>query len=195
MWGNHDMFKGQRAWRDSMHRTMMEYVMAEQYFCPSATHEPGMPYGWADSYPKGYWSQMDYWPFAVVTDHPSYLDANGHPKPPRFGCIYDGGGNYHLPRRDLTTKRKDTAKLLYMDRGWHRDGSHAVYKYRSWGRISNHQLRGSTPYSNGSVDAEGVNGLMPAGAVMWITYLDDPQWYHKDYYRHFYVDKDWYERF
>jgi prepilin-type N-terminal cleavage/methylation domain-containing protein len=54
MWGNHDMFKGQRAWRDSMHRTMMEYVMAEQYFCPSATHEPGMPYGWADSYPKGY---------------------------------------------------------------------------------------------------------------------------------------------
>jgi hypothetical protein len=169
-----------------MQREMMEYVMKESFFCPSAMAPDGnFAQGW--TYPTGYWAMIDYTAYAGVGNHPNQgTDSNRVPVQSPYGCPY---GARHVPERDM--HRDWPGKILFMDR------SYITNNYYWYGsgkkhRTSNHRPPGGELVGSMAI-AEGGNALLTDGSVHWTSLTGDVNYYHRTYYYRTYIGSELYE--
>jgi len=194
-WDLHDMFSTRQEWEKTMHAAMVQYAEPGMMLCPSFEPGPNAPLTWIKkgTAPVGYWSMSSYWMFVGGATHNSYCDADMRPLPPRYGCIYNGTGDRHVMGRTMDLAPRT---IMYMDRGWAREGSKACYEREfTLGTVSNHPIAGP----EGLVEAagkqqlrlaEGANALLIDGSVYWMDMTGEVHQYHRDQYRFFYVS-DW----
>ncbi|MFP4029740.1 MAG: prepilin-type N-terminal cleavage/methylation domain-containing protein [Candidatus Brocadiia bacterium] len=173
------------GWENSMQREMMNYVMKESFFCPSAMDPDGnFAQGW--TYPTGYWAMTDYTAYAGVVNHPNTrYGADSHRVPVRspWGCPY---GKVHIPHRVMPSNWP--GKILFIDRSY-------ITRHRYWygsgrkHRTSNH-CRSDGKMAGSVAVAEGGNAVIVDGSVHWTSLMGDTHYYHHTYYYRTYIGSD-----